>query len=500
MNRLAVIDIGSNSMRAIIVKIFKNRSYEIIDELKATVRLGKDMTKEGNLNSDRTKVALKVLSYFKRLCDSNEVDEIIAVATEAVRKAKNQAEFLNMAKGDTGINIRVLTGQEEAYHDYLGVINSIDVDSALLMDIGGSSTELVFVKERNVQKSISIPMGAITLTDNFLSLTGSKQKKLKELVKYLNDTFDSIDWLKDVKGIPLIGIGGSFRTLGKVHRNKYSYPLNNSHNYHINSKSIFELYDSLKYMDISQYKRIKGISKERADIFYGALISIVSIIKYCKLKNVIISENGLRQGIIYRMLLDDYPPVVKNILDFSLNNISSKFGLNKKHIKQVWNLCRKLSENISEILNFPRENYKILKTAAYLNDCGISIGFDSHEKYSFYIVKDLKIYGVTHREQLMAAFVVSDFEDYKIKDSKYFNSIIRNEDILLINQMSVILHIAEGLDRAMDGNILDIESNINKDSVVLKLISKKEPLLEIDAVSDYGYDFENIFGKRLVMK
>lgn len=500
MSRLAVIDIGSNSMRVIIVKILKNRSYEIMDELKGTVRLGKDMTEEGNLNSDRMEAALKVLSYFKRLCDANEVDEIVAVATEAVRKAKNQTEFLNMARDRVGINIRVLTGEEEAYHDYLGVINSIDVNSALLMDIGGSSTEFVFVKDRNIQKSISIPVGAISLTDKFLSLTGNKQKKLKELVRYLNDKFDSIGWLKDVRGIPLIGIGGSFRTLGKIHRNKYSYPLNNNHNYCISSKSVFELYDCLKYMDISQYKKVKGISKDRADIFYGALVSIVSVIKYCKLRDVAISGNGLRQGIVYRMLLEDYPPVIQNILDFSLNNILNNFDLNKGHVRQVWRLCKKLSQDISDMTNFSGEGYKILKTAAYLHDCGISIGFDSHEKYSFSIIKDLKIYGITHREQIMAAFVVSPLEECKIKDSQYFNSIIKEEDIVLINQMSVILHIAKGLDRAMDGNIMDIKTDIGKDSVVLELISKKEPSLEINTASDCKYDFENIFGKKLVIK
>lgn len=500
MNRLAVIDIGSNSMRVIIVRISKNKSYEIVDELKSTVRLGKNMTERGEINQDRMKAAVKAMSYFKRLCDANEVNEIIAVATEAVRKAKNQAKFLELIKNRFQIDVRVLTGEEEAYHDYLGVINSIDINSAVLMDIGGSSTEFILVENRHIKKSISIPVGAISLTDVFLSLNGSRQKKLKEMSKYLKSIFDSIKWLKNIKNMPLIGIGGSFRTIGKIHRNKCSYPLHSPHNYKISSHDIFDIYDLLKYMDISEYKKVKGISNDRADIFLGALLSISSIIKYCKFKNVIISENGLRQGIVYRKLLDDYPPVIKNILDFSLNNIVYNFDINKEHVKQVWKFCKKISEDIFSLLNFSAESYRILKTAAYLHDCGISIGFDSHEKYSFSVIKDLKIYGITHREQLMAAFVVSGIEEYRIRNSKYFNAIIKSEDIPSINQMSVILHISKSLDRAMDGNIIDINTKISKNNVNLKLTSKKEPSLEINTASQYIYDFKRIFGKKLIIE
>lgn len=500
MSKLAIIDIGSNSMRALIIRIYQNKSYEIIDELKGSVGLGKDMIENGNLNPKRIEVAVAVLRNFKRICDSNNVTEIIAVATEAVRKAANQKEFLTEVKDRVGIDIRVLTGEEEAHHDYLGVINSMDFHSALLMDIGGSSTELILVEDRKISNCISIPMGAITLMNKFLSLSGSNDKRVNELVEFLNNAFDSVEWLKEAKDMPLVGIGGSFRTLGKVYRNKSEYPLNKLHNYEMSSESIIEIYDLIKSIKLSEYKKIKGISKDRADIFLGAFTSIFTIIKYCKFKKVIISESGLRQGVLYRKLLHEYPYAIRNVLDFSLNNIIHKFGLNECHINQVWKFCKKISSDFSSIFDCTKENYNILKVSSYLYDCGTAIEFNNHEKYSFSIITGLKIYGLTHKEQIMAAFAISNFDENKIKNSKYFNSIIKIADIPLIQKMSIIVRIAKGLDRAADGNVIDIKTSIGDGSIIIKLISKQEPLLEVNTISEYKYDFEKVFGRKLIIE
>ena len=124
MKKIAIIDIGSNSIRLVIVQINKDNSFRIIDEIKESVRLGKDMTLEGELNSSRIEMAISTLSFFKRLCIIQNVNEILAVATEAVRKATNQIEFLNRARSELSIDIRVLTGIQEAYYDYFGAINS----------------------------------------------------------------------------------------------------------------------------------------------------------------------------------------------------------------------------------------------------------------------------------------------------------------------------------------------------------------------------------------
>lgn len=499
MKKIGIIDVGSNSIRVVIVKISDNLSYEIIDELKSTVRLGKDMSPDGCLNPERMTKALTALFNFKRLCISNNICEIIAVATEAVRKAKNQSEFLEMVKHELGIDIKVLTGKEEAYYDYIATANSIDLNSALLMDIGGSSTEFILMENRNIKDSISFPMGAITLTEKFYSFEGSIENKGKSLVKYINHILDSIDFLKDAKGLPLIGIGGSFRTLGKIKRNLSGYPISNQHNYTISAKDAVSICTSLKYKSQSEYRKVKGISKDRADIFIGAVYAISTTIKYIKARKLIISESGIRQGILYESLFGKQTPVSNNILDISIGNIANNLKLDQNHIERVWKFSKKIAEGISNIFENSDDTYRILKCASYLHHCGISAGFNNYGKYSFSIIKDSKICGLTHRQQLMAAFAVSNEEAVVIRKSPYFKKILSEEDIKSIQKIRAVLDTAKGLDRAMDGNITDIAILDKTDSVVLTLYFKLRPYLEIDAVSDCKYEFETAFFKKLIV-
>ncbi|WP_368490592.1 hypothetical protein [Clostridium sp. BJN0013] len=148
MLKIGIIDIGSNSIRLVIAQIHKNGSFNIIEEAKKAIDLGKDMNLKGELNLTRMNKAISALSSFKHLCTYKKVERIIPVATEAVRKAANQIEFLNRVKNELDINIRVLSGKEEAYYAYLGTVNSIDFSDGLLVDMGGSSTELIWVKEK----------------------------------------------------------------------------------------------------------------------------------------------------------------------------------------------------------------------------------------------------------------------------------------------------------------------------------------------------------------
>ena len=139
MKKLAVIDIGSNNARMIIVHIFDNGSFGIVDELKEPVRLISDMTQDNIIRPRRIQQLIKTLLMFKRLCAANEVVDIIAVLTAAVRRAANQRSFLDEVYSATGINLTLLTGEQEAIYVYQGVINSMDIDAGVIMDIGGGN-------------------------------------------------------------------------------------------------------------------------------------------------------------------------------------------------------------------------------------------------------------------------------------------------------------------------------------------------------------------------
>ena len=190
--RLAIIDIGSNSMRLVIYEII-NKSYKIIGQLKHSVRLGEDM-KQGMLKKNKILYSLDVIEDFNRYLKSKNVDTIVPIATEAIRKAKNKDDFLIPAEKILDKKIRILEGQEEAYYDYFAVINTIDLSDFLMIDIGGSSTEIGLIKNKTLVESISLAFGSITLTEKF-DLKNNPENS-KPMDSYLEKIYTNMPWIE----------------------------------------------------------------------------------------------------------------------------------------------------------------------------------------------------------------------------------------------------------------------------------------------------------------
>lgn len=499
MKNIAIIDIGSNSIRLVLVNIFENGTFKIIDEIKESVRLGYNMI--GNiLAKDRIDAAIETLKTFKRLCDAVQAKEIIAVATEAVRKAVNQNDFLELAKNEADISIRVLTGNEEAYYDYLGSINSMDISDGLLIDIGGSSTELVWIEDRKFKESISLPLGAIALTQKFNLKDKISEKQEVELKIYLIDTFNKIPWIKNIEDIPLIGVGGTIRNIGKINRKRKKYPLDISHNYTMKYTDVNKIYSMVKNKTLEQRKKIKGLSKDRADIFVGACFEVYTLIQLCNIKKISISGCGVREGLIYEYISTNHT-IINNVLDYSLKCIMTNLNINTNHANHVYKLTKSLFNGLTEIHNINIDVNKIISTGALLHDSGISITYYNHHKHSFYIILNSRIRGLSHKELLMSAYTAAYHrkDDYPIASSTYAD-ILNLKNIQTIKYIGILLKIAESLDKSLTGIVEDVECVIENDSVTITALTKRNIDLEInDALKSSNY-FEKVYGKKLLIE
>ena len=231
MEKIGIIDLGSNSARLVIVQLFGDGHFMVEDELKESVRLGHDMDRDGFLKPQRVAETIKTLKMFKRLCDASGVERIIAVATAAVRRAKNQRSFLDEIQATCGIKVDVLSEEEEATLVYRGVINSMDVPKGIILEIGGGSTKIVYYNRRCILNYATLPFGAVTLTDLFAG-DGSPEEQTAKIEEFFIEQFKKIEWLQEVEpDTQMIGVGGSFRNLYKINRIVRKYPLNTVHNY-----------------------------------------------------------------------------------------------------------------------------------------------------------------------------------------------------------------------------------------------------------------------------
>ena len=366
LEKIGIIDLGSNTARLVIVEMLGDGHFIVIDQLKEAVRIGKDMERDGFLKPQRIAETLKTLKMFRKLCDAYGIEKIIAVATAAVRRAKNQRSFLDEVATTTGIKLRVLTADEEATYVYKGVINTMDIPKGLILEIGGGSTKIVQYNRKNLIHYETLPFGAVTLTELFQNDGISPAEQAAKIEEFFTEQLKRIEWLKEIDPeTRLIGVGGSFRSLCKLSKMVKKSPLNTVHNYRIGIEEFTNLYDMLKVLDLDKKKRIKGISSSRADILPSALAAISSFLKYMGYQEVTISGCGLREGIMfnYAMPMTIEKPI-SDVLTYSLQTLVRFYNCNQKHVEHVVNLSVQLFKQLRVLQKFPRQYLKILKVVA----------------------------------------------------------------------------------------------------------------------------------------
>jgi len=212
---IGVIDIGSNSVHLVVGMYHAGEYYSIVDDVKVNVRLCEGLSETGMLSEERMALGVETLGMFKRMCDTYQLDQIRAVATAAVRKADNGGEFCRRVADEVGIQIEIIPGEMEATYDYLGTINTIAIQDALMMDIGGGSAEFVLIKDRQKLDAISLPFGSIDLAEKFGLKDHITPEALDRLDAFLEGAFSQYPIFRKAKGLPLLGVGGTIRNIGR---------------------------------------------------------------------------------------------------------------------------------------------------------------------------------------------------------------------------------------------------------------------------------------------
>ena len=501
MEKIGIIDLGSNSARLVIVNLFTEGYFMVVDELKESVRLGQDMERDGFLKPARVAETIKTLKMFRKLCDASGVTRIIAVATEAVRRAKNQRSFLDEIQATCGIKIRVLSPEEEAVLVYRGVINTMDVPKGIVLEIGGGSTKIVYYNRRNMLNYVTLPFGAVTLTGLFSGEGLKPEEQAAKIEEFFTEQLKQVEWLREVDpDVQMIGVGGSFRNLFKIAKMVHKYPLDNVHNYKMQVEDFMPLYDMIKVLDLDKKKKIKGLSAERADILPAALAVIKAFVSYMNAEQFTFSGAGLREGLMFNQALPmTIEKPIADVLNYSLTTLVKYYGCDEKHVEHVVNLSIQLFKQLRVLHKFPRQYLKILKVAAMMHDCGMSVKFYNHQRHSWYMILNATLYGVSHRDIVLAAFTACCHKRGEINayDWARYRDIISDDDLDIVKKLGVMLRIAESLDRSHSGTIKGINCDILGDSVIMKTEIEGDATLEIKNAMSAATEFRKSFHKNL---
>lgn len=301
MINLSIIDIGSNTIHLLIVNIDNKDRLKVLFEDKEHLRLGEELALNKKISNAKITETLEILKKYISISSDFKANDIIAVATEALRIAENNLYILDLIKNNLGLHIKLLSSHEEAYLSFLGVKKTCNINNGIIIDSGGASTEIIGVKNNSFITSSSIHFGAINVTEKITMDSSGRFISCEYDTKYFSQVFSEIKWIQDFSNSPLIGVGGTFKNL----RNIFNYSKGNNNNTAVTELScddLFFLCSSIKNLSLDDRKKLKGLASKRSDIILGGCEIITNIVKFFNITHILIAESGLRTGILFHYI------------------------------------------------------------------------------------------------------------------------------------------------------------------------------------------------------
>ncbi|MEY4505238.1 MAG: hypothetical protein RL154_1535 [Pseudomonadota bacterium] len=460
----AVIDIGSNSMRMVVMERTSRFGFRLLKEVKSRVRISEGAYENsGILQPSAVSRAVEAMRSFKEIAVGYKARKILCVATSAVRDAPNRSDFLRQVRQNTNIEIRVIDGEKEAYYGALSALNLLPIQNGITVDIGGGSTELGLIKNGKIEGLISLNLGTVRLKE----LVFDKNLSLQDAIKQLQPELSRIP--ENFKADTIIGIGGTNRALAGAIMKQTNYPIDVIHAF---SFSWIEQKNYIEQIINSKQNRLKmlGIKPDRFDVIREGALIMKCVADIVGGKNFMASGGGVREGVfladILRSCGHKFPPN----LNPSVRSLLDRYCTNEDSANYIRQSALKLFD-VLKPLHWLSSDYEIiLNHASKLANIGENINFYSHRHHSYYILLNNLDYGLTHTQKLLIASIVKYHgKRFGELDNDEFYPLLADKTSI-VKWLSVILTVAECLnstfskpkwDAKIEGRTLVITSNDN---------------------------------------
>jgi exopolyphosphatase/guanosine-5'-triphosphate,3'-diphosphate pyrophosphatase len=502
--RIAAIDIGTNSVHMIVVRVRTDLSFEVIDREKVMVRLGAGGLDGKALTTEAMNAALQALSKFKRLAESHRVDEILAAATSATREARNGGEFLARIERETGIRPRVITGTEEARLIHQAAVYGVDVGSAraVVIDVGGGSTEITLGNATAIQAARSFKIGVIRLTERFVHsdpLSGRDERKLAKHI--LSEIGRHCDQITAIGFDRVIGTSGTILSLGAVAATaaRGTTPAE-LRNLHVSAKQIRRLRKEIVALNPQQRLTVPGLDPRRADLVVAGAVLLDTILRRLGAEELTLCDLALREGLVLDYIrrnrrqiaqVDKIPDVRRR----SALELAERCNYYAEHAQQVVRLALALFDQSRAVHGLTDREREWLEYAALLHDVGGLISYARHHRHSYYLIKNGDLRGFHPDEIEVIALVARYHRRGTPKRSHDEYSNLSGSLRRTVRTLSSILRVAESLDRSHAQAISALELRDRGEDMLLLVHTGSDAELEVWATNRHLQPFEKLLGK-----
>ena len=458
--RFAAIDVGSNSIRCLIAERGEDGHLQVIDDLKDQPRLARGLSSTGVLAADSMERAVESLGRMVQAAERRGAARLALVATAAVRDAANGAEFAERVKQELGIPLEVIDGETEARLAFLSVSEHFPIGRgrAVVADIGGGSLELVLAVGGLVDRVVSLPFGAVRLTEQYLAGAGADGagdavRRLRSAVRQkLRRAVPAREWA----AAKLFGSGGTFTNLARVAaaRDRGAVPPGGIHGSAVPLPELQRILEWLGAMSVEERRKVKGLNPERSDIIVAGLAVAAEVLELFDAAKVTVSAFGLREGLLIHLshpVAETQPPTKAR----ALRRFADRCRADRRHGEQTARLARKLFDVLGKRLGCAPGDWELLEAAALLHDVGVLVSYRSHHKHSYHLIAHAESLPFSPRERLLIA-LVSRYHRKRGPTKKHLEfAAVEAGDRALVRRLAALLRVACGLDR---GHVSAVEA------------------------------------------
>ena len=456
--RISAIDIGSNSIRQTIADVSPTGVIRVVDELKAAPRLGAGLSTRGSISEIAVQNALSTLSRMATLANQLGVKRTEVVATSAVREATNGEQFLRLVRAETGLKIRILRGEDEARLAFRSALAHFDlaVGRAVVMDIGGGSLELALSADGLVDRLISLPLGAIRMTERYLA--SQKKKGMRKLRKHVRLELRRHVSARHWHAARIICSGGTFTTLASIYLARIGMESAKTvHGTVIPRAELEHIVSMLLDMSPEERQTVPGLSAARSDIIVGGLAVAAEVAARVEARELVVSGYGIREGILLESAhVAPSPADPGEARERSVRELAERSHYEEVHSKHVQTLALQLFDSIGQRLGCTPDDRRLLSDAALLHDIGYHISYDKHNKHSYHLIEHAELLGMTPAEQIVVANVARYHRGAEPKKKHVNFGGLDKSMRETIKRLAAILRIADGYDRGHASAVAEV--------------------------------------------
>jgi exopolyphosphatase/guanosine-5'-triphosphate,3'-diphosphate pyrophosphatase len=503
--RLAAIDIGSNSIRLMIAEASPDGSYRILDDEKETTRLAQGLTRTGRLSDEAMAKSLECLARMKAIVEGYGVAHLEIIATSAVREAKNRRKFLRLVQERLGLEVQVISTEEEGLLSFQSVARHFDLreQNVAVVDLGGGSAELILAAKGIVEDVYSLPLGAVRLTERYLHSDPPGDRECGRLRREVSDC------LRRVVGKPsfwpqtMIGSGGTFTALANMSLRMRGEAFGSVGGHELSRSEVRHILDNLRRLPLRARRAVPGLHADRADIIVAGLLVVERLLKFLRINRLVVHDRGIRDGLLLRMIGQAFGTeslaAERGDPLASIQQFAAACNPEHRHSQHVAELALQLFDQLQQPLALPASDRLLLQAAALLHEVGYLINYQRHHHHSYHLIMHGNFHGLTARQRELVANIARYHRKAAPKRKHPNFARLSEEDQQTVRRLSALLRLADGLDRTHMQRIKRLRCQVSDRQLVVVVSSDQLPDVDLWGGQQKGKLFEKVFQRKLLL-